>query len=231
MSIRLKLLAFIGLIVYLQACKKNNDAPVALNLADSLNVVNATTDTINFYLNGTRLNSNSNLYPAGSSGYYYVPTGQQVYQIKRIFNPTTDVVQTLINLPVQLDAHHYYSLFIAGETASQTFKTIDTLRADTAGGTCLVRFVNASPDAGNLDIAIGSASKFTSQGFGDASGFRLADTSSMAPVVLYQSGSSTPIATGVVPLLQGKSYTFFSRGKLNGTGASAINIGVTVNFN
>ena len=54
-----------GLITAFLSCKKNNDAPVVSTSIDSLNVVNATANTINLYLNGTRLNNNSNLYPSG----------------------------------------------------------------------------------------------------------------------------------------------------------------------
>ena len=105
------------------------------------------------------------------------------------------------------------------------------MKADTTQGTCMVRFVNASPGTGIYDLVVGSAAKFAGQGFGTASGFRLADTSSKALVALYPAGSSTPVVRGTVTLLQGKSYTMYTTGKLNGTGNSALGLAVMINYN
>src|SRR5579872_2712888 len=231
MNIRFLGLIFGVLIIGLSACKKNNDAPVVSTAIDSLNVVNATADTINYYLNGTRLNNNSNLYPSGSSGYYQVPAGSQAYQVKKIFNPANSVVQTLFNLSLPLDAHHYYSLFVAGETADQAFTTIDTLQQDTTTNQCYVRFVNASSDTGSLDFAVGDTLKFTNKAFKSSSGFVSVGVTAKKPIALYQSGSSTPLISTTYSLIAGQSYTFYARGKLSGTGNSALGISVTLNFN
>src|ERR1700741_233489 len=109
MHIKLLLLVLCIAVVSFSACQKNNDAPVVSTSIDSLNIINASPQAINFYLNGTRLNNNSNLGVGGSSGYYNVPSGQQTYQIKKAFDPTTSVVQTLFNLSVNLTPHRYYS--------------------------------------------------------------------------------------------------------------------------
>lgn len=230
MHIKLLLLIFCIAVISFSACQKNNDAPVVSTSIDSLNVINASAQAVNFYLNGTRLNNNSNLNIGGSSGYYTVPSGQQTYQIKKVFDPATSIVQTLFSLPVNLIPHHYYSLFIADDTSSHAFTTIDTLQADTVAGTCYVRFVNASPPSGSVSFSIGGVA-YNNQPFKSASGFRLVDTASLSPIMLYQPGSSTPVISGHYPLLQGLSYTFYTMGKPNGTGNSAYGIGVTVNFN
>ena len=180
MHIKLLLLVLCIAVVSFSACQKNNDAPVINTSIDSLNFVNASALPFNIYLNGSRLNNNSNLSIGGSSGYYTVPSGQQTYQVKKVFDPTGSVVQTLFSLPVSLVPHHYYSLFIADDTSSHAFTTIDTLQADTVAGTCYVRFVNASPAAGSVDFSIGGV-KYGNQAFKSASGFRLVDTSSLSP--------------------------------------------------
>jgi len=220
-----------GLITAFLSCKKNNDAPVVSTSIDSLNVVNATANTINLYLNGTRLNNNSNLYPSGSTGYYQVPGGQQAYQVKNIFNPATSVVQTLFSITLPLVPHHYYSLFVAGQTSAQAFTTLDTLQNDTVANQCYVRFVNASPTSGNFDFAVGDTLKFTNTAFKLASGFVSVGVSGLKPLVLYQSGSSTPLISATYSLIAGQSYTFYTQGNLNGTGSSALSLGVTVNIN
>lgn len=230
MNFKVSLLFFMVFVVAFAACKKNNNDAPTTKLTTVLNIVNASSDTINFYLNGTRLNSNSNLYPYITSGYISVLAGTQNYQIKKAFNTATSIVQPLFNISLELDTAANYSLFIAGETQAQAFRTIDSLRTDTASGTCLVRFVNASPDANKYDLVVGSTTKFSGKGFGTASSFLSADTGSLAPVVLYQAGTTTQVAGGTVALLQGKSYTIYTTGKLSGTGNSKLGLAVMVNY-
>ena len=230
MNTRLYVILFLAFLAGFSACKKRSDTALPAH-STLLNVVTASADSVNYYMNGTRLNNNSNLYPQTASGYVGVLAFAQNYQVKKVFNTAGVNIQQLFSLPLNLDTAHYYSLFIAGESASLAFKTIDSLKSDTIKGTCKVRFVNASPDAASFDLVAGSASTFAGQGFGTASGFRLADTSSVAHVALYPAGSSTPVVSGTVALLQGKSYTIYTTGKLNGTGSSALGLAVMINYN
>jgi len=230
MNTRLLILFFIAAITGLSACKKNNDVPTVTSTA-FLNIVNASPDTVNFYLNGTRLNNNSNLYPAGSSGYFNVTDGQQNYQVKKIFNPLTNSVQTLFTIPLKLDSAGDYSLFITDGTLANTFSTTDVLLAvpdSLAATNCYVRFVNASPGAGNLDMTVGDTVKFTNMPFKSASNFVLVGASGLKPISVYQTGSTTPIVSGHLAMIPGYSYTFYSYGKLNGTGNSAFSVGSNV---
>jgi hypothetical protein len=197
-------------------------------LADSLNVINASANTINIYLNGTRLNGNSSIYPAGSTGYYFVPSGKQAYQVKKAFNQAGSTVTTLFNLPLDLEPYNFYSLFITGATDSDAFILPDELVVDTALNKCQVRFVNASHAAGSLDFSIGGV-KYSNWAFGKGSDFAEVDTASLSPIMLYQAGAATPVIKGQYPLLPGYIYTFYAKGDPNGTGDAALGIGVTVN--
>jgi hypothetical protein len=229
MNTRLALFLFISVIIGLSACKKTDDTP-ATTLTTSLNLINASPDTVNFYLNGTRL-SKSNLYPAGSSGYFNVAYGQQNYQVKDIFDPTGSTVRTLFSKTLTLDTSKYYSFFIVDETAENAFLTNDNLQPDTTVNECFVRFVNASPDAGALDFAVGDTVKFSNVAFKTASEFKSVGVSSLKPINLYHAGSATPVISGHYGLLAGKSYTFYSLGKLTGTGNSVFSLGATLNYN
>ncbi|HZX59667.1 MAG TPA: hypothetical protein VFE54_13110, partial [Mucilaginibacter sp.] len=73
--------------------------------------------------------------------------------------------------------------------------------------------------------------KFTGKAFKSSSGFVSVGVSGKKPIVLYQSGSSTPLISTTYSLIAGQSYTFYTQGKLSGTGNSALSIGVTLNFN
>lgn len=199
-------------------------------------MTNASADTVNIYLNGTRLDNNSDLSPGVSSGYYNVPSGAQAFQIKKKFNPITSVVQPLFSITSPADGYHYHTLFVVDETQANAFFTADTLRflvdTGTISTTCYVRFVNASADAGNLDF-VANSTKFSNQVFKTGSGFKpvavSASTDTLATINVYHAGQTTPIISGHYSLLPGNAYTFWTQGKLNGTGNLTFSVNATIN--
>jgi hypothetical protein len=232
MNIRFLVLLMIAVVTGFTACKKTYDDAPKVTTQTSLDVVNAYTDTVNFYLNGTRLNNNSNLYPGISSGYYVlnIPAGEQNYQIKKMFNPASSTVQPLFSIPQPVDPYYYHSLFIAGPTVADAFFTQDALAGDTTvnDSTCYVRFVNASPDAGSLDFTVGDTVKFTSQAFKTASGYVTVGVNGKKAISVYHTGQSTPILSGVYNIGPGNIYTFYAKGSISGTGATAFGIGANL---
>jgi hypothetical protein len=232
MSIRLSALFIIISIIGLSACKKNSDAPVTFK--GGLNVTNVSIDTFNFYLNGTRKNSTASILPGFSTGYYPVPQGQQSCQIKKPFNTTTNTIQTLFSITIPADVYPYHSLFVTDESVNDAFSTVDKLDTTSKSDTCFIRFVNASPGSGGLDMAYGSATQFTNVQFKSASEFIFVNTVSGAaasgyiPVKIFTTGSTTPLVTDSVILVAGKSYTFYSQGK---PGTAGFSMGSTINSN
>lgn len=218
------------LIAGLSSCKKNNDAPAVPQLTTNLNLINASADTINFYLNGTRLNKNSNLYPVGSSGYFDVYYGTQNYQVKKIFSTLNNKVQPLFTKSLTLDTSTYYSLFIAGETEADAFLTTDDLQSDTLENTSLVRFVNASPDEGTFEVSIGDTLRFQDFSYKQQSDF-ISVASGNRVVKLFHSGSTVPVATLTVPMASEAILTLYAKGKATGKGNAALGIGSTQNGN
>lgn len=231
MIIRLLALLSIVFILGLSSCKKNNDAPVSTK-RDSLMMINASADTVNLYLNGTRLNNNSDLSPGIAAGYYSAPFGAQAFQVKKKFNPITSIVQPLFTVTYPADGHPYHSLFIVDETQANAFFTVDTLAFVVDSATCYVRFVNASTDAGNLDFTA-NGTKFSNQAFKTGSGFKqvAVSTSTDTPAVInvYHTGQTTPIIKESYQLISGQAYTFWTQGKLNGTGNLIFSLGAAVN--
>lgn len=221
MNIKLPFLLVAILAFGLASCKKT-DAPPAAVQTTNLNVTNASTDTLNYYLNGTRVNNASSIYPLGSSGYLGVAVGQQNYEFK---SPRSPVV--LMSLVLTLDTGKTYSLYVAGRSANLTFSTIDTLVADT-GNLATIRFVNASPDAGKLDVMVGDTVNFKGRAFKTSTVF-LPVIAGNKHIRIYQSGSVTPKIDETRMLIAGKVYTLFTKGSLKGTGAAALGTGIVVN--
>jgi hypothetical protein len=205
------------------ACNKGDDSvPASSKLTTTLNVVNTTTDTLNYYLNGSRVNTTSSLYPFGNTGYLAVKYDDQDYQFKRLGN-----ADVLFNISLALDTSKVYSLFVAGRAAEQTFTTLDTLTADTAGR-ARIRFVNASPDAGNLDVMIGDTVNFKVRAYKSASVF-LPVGVGIKHVRVFQSGSTLAISDTSRTLVAGRVYTLFAKGKLAGVGGAKFGTGLMVN--
>lgn len=205
------------------SCKKNDDVPsTASTLNTTLNVVSTIPDTLNFYVNGSRVNTASSLYPFGNTGYLTVSYSNQNYDFKRYRSTAV-----LFNLPLALDTGKIYSLFIAGRQATDTFTTIDTLKVDT-GRRALLRFVNASPGSGDLDITIGDTLKFKARAYKTTSVF-IPIGVGLKHIKVFQSGSKVAISDTTRAMLASTIYTLFAKGTLAGTGGGKFGTGMLVN--
>lgn len=220
MSTRLTVLFFIAVIA-LTSCK-NNDNVFPKNVSTYLNVVNASANNINFYVNGTRQNNASALTPGGQTFYIItIPAGAQNFQIKKDGSP-----DYLINIPLNLKDSVYHSLYIAGESIDKTLATIDTLRVDT--NKVQLRFVHTTPGAGIFDVKIGDTLKFHSA-FKTSSSF-LSVGSGLKEIKVYETGSTTAKIDTTIAMSPNKGYTIYTIGTINGTGSSKFRLGVALNF-
>jgi hypothetical protein len=222
MNIKLSLILVFAIATGISSCKKNDDIPADQdNRTANLNVINASADTLNYYINGTRINNNSSLYPLGSSGYIGVPVGEKTYQFKKAGNPNV-----LFTLPLKLDSGLVYSVFVAGQTDTEAFTAIDTLT--TVADKAVVRFVNASPDAGNLDAAVGDTVKFNTRAFKTTTVF-LPVGPGLKRIRIYQAGSSTALIDETRIMQAGRIYTLFTKGRSGGSGTAKFATGLITN--
>jgi hypothetical protein len=223
MNIKCSILFFAVVISGLLSCK-NNDSVIRPPLQTGLNVVNATADTLNFYINGTRQNGLSAIYPTGYLGLILIPSGQQNYQFKKAGSPNV-----LFSAPMSFTFNTLNSIYVTGESADKVFKTLDTLPIiDTFKFTTGVRFVNAAPDAGNLDIFIGDTVKIRSRTFKSSSIFLLTG-SGQKRIKVYLSGVATARLDTTMTFQSNIDYTLFAKGLLNGKGNAAFNVSRLIN--
>ena len=224
MKNRCLILVFIAAITGLYSCK-NNDEVLKKVVSTSINVVNASADTLNFFANGTRINNTSPIYPASFSYYLHALAGQQNYEIKKNNNPNV-----LFSLPLNLTDSVFYSLYVYGESAAKTFMTNDSpLLVPTGADTSLVRFVNASPDAGTLNVMVGDTVAFNASTFKSSSVFLPVGSSGLKEVRIYLAGSSTAKIDTTMNIQPNSTYTIFSKGLLNGKGNAAFGVGLVLN--
>ena len=245
MNIRIKAFTFIIAVAACWAsCKKNNDRPVFLPTTN-LRVINASTDTVNFYQNGTLVNTASNYFPGGTlSSLLIVKAGLQNYQVK-LAKPSAP--NALFTLPLTLDSGKTYSLYISSRSADGIFFTNDTASAPT-NNTAKLRFVNASPDGGSLTLAFVtsgtspvSTPQFSNIPYKTTTDFLNVTPSTTATpgttlavgaVILsvYQTGSDTKNAKkDTVTLSTGRIYTVVGYGTIGAGGNQAISTSLIVN--
>ena len=223
MNTRNSILVLLFALTGLYSCK-NNDEVFPVTGVAFFNVVNASTDTLNFYINGTRQNNASSLFPGGQSFYLPVPDGKQNYQFKKAggFN-------VLFSVPLNLSDSSNTSLYIYGETAGQAFTTNDVLLRDTSHlDTTQIRFVNISPDAGSLNVTVGDTLSFMSQAFKSSTAFKGVG-GGQKEVKITQAGAAAPLKDTTIVFQRGYIYTLFSKGLLNGKGNAAFAVGVIIN--
>jgi hypothetical protein len=235
MRVTYQTLFFIASVIALASCK-NNDNVFAPNISTGLTVVNAFADTLNFYLNGTRQNNNSNLFPDGSVINQIVPAGQQNYQFKKLGASTV-----LFSVPLNLADSTYNSLYVAGETADLTFHTFDNIPVPSnslTSDTAYVRFVDAAPNAGNLNVSImtvitgnvttADTIKFNNISFKSSSNFMPA-ISGQNEVKIYVGGSNVANVDTIISFVPNYIYTLYAKGTVNGKGNSVFDVGVLNN--
>jgi hypothetical protein len=187
-------------------------------------VVNASPDVLNFYLNGTRLNNTSSIYPAGQSFYITVPAGSEDYEFKKAGSSII-----LFRIPLNLKDTVNNSLYVINGSTGSTFSTIDSLYKDTIPTDTQIRFANASSDAGLLDVFVGDTVNFKSRAFKTSSVF-LKTGSGQKNVKIYQTGAAIPKVDTTITFEPGRIYTLFSKGLINGKGTAAFGVGIAINY-
>lgn len=235
MKIRVQASFLIALMVGLIACKKKYDDAPAIVHKVGLCVLNASLDTINVYLNGSRLNTTSAILPGYFTQYDSVPRGQQIYEVKKPFNISTSIVQNLFSIIIQ-DTSLRQTLFVTDGKAEDAFRTTDIFKTDTVkatqDSTCFIRLVNSSPGSGPLDMTFGSttiSSGIPFKGYSDFTVVNLykdASKTGVTALKIFNTGSGTPLYTDSVTLTLGTNYTIYTLGT---PGTAGFNIGFKPN--
>jgi len=220
------LIMVIALAVISCNANKYADIPKPAGNETSLNIANAGTDTLKFYVNGTLQNLNSYIYPGGASGYITIPDSVQSLNFKKAANKSNYNSNYLFSTPLRLNIPDStsHTLFVAGETTDKCFLVKDTTAS--ASGGALIRFVHASPNVPATDVSVGDSVSFKNRSFKSVSGY-VPISAGTKKLVVKQAGSSTSLLNNIaITVTPGYTYTLYLKGKVNGTGNSAIGFGL-----
>jgi hypothetical protein len=232
MNTRVFALLFFAVLTGLVSCK-DKDLPPVTPLNATLNVVNASADTIKFYINGTRQDNVSNLFVGGQTSYQYVISGTQNYK----FSKATGNFAPLFTTTLTLDTGQvYYSYFVAGPSADLSFLTVDPLAyadtlvqkqmlIDTLGAISALRFINASPNSGSLNVTvgIGDTLNYSNCAFKYVGAYR-AFNANAKEVKVFQNGSSAPLIDTTINFTGSNYYTLFTKGQPGGQGTARFSV-------
>lgn len=210
------------------ACTKGSDAPQKAPKTAGLNVINAVTDVnaVNFYLNGTRQNTNSAIFLGGTSGYNSFPLGEQTYQFKVDSPSRTLLAEVKLTLP---DSGALYTAVLTGQRSANNLTTIFTKDAFTdTGSRAHVRFIQASPGTQAYDVLVGDTLSFQNQSFKSVTSF-MSTGPGKKTVKVMAAGTSTVLFTTSVTVLSATYYTLFTYGQPGKTGKDALAASLILN--
>jgi hypothetical protein len=213
----------------LSSCAKkdiNNVPPKALA---GFSVIDACPDapTLDLYIGGQQVNL-SPIALGNYFNYFNVYAGKSAVVFYQS-GTTTLVAKDTVSLP----ANHVYTLFLANLKANPDFiLTTDSL-AKPASGTISVRLVNASPDAGAVDLVVKGASNKIIQNatYKTVSPFTAATVTATDSLQVRQAGTTTVLATVPASNLAGSAvYTVWLYGLANtAVAAQKLKAGIMLN--
>ena len=148
----------------------------------------------------------------------------------KVYNATTATNTPLLSKDIHFESGKYYTLFIADTASKMEIITLrDSTRAP-GNDSVRLRFVNMSPDAPALDLYIkGNTTPIaTNISYKNAGNFFSLKAANNAEFEIKATGQTTLLATSdATNLVNGKIYTIWNGGYINGNGAEGIRIRVT----
>jgi len=198
------------LSLMLSSCLKSNSSDVAPPTA-LVTVIQASPDEpgLDFYLNSSKINEIPIAYGTGLD-YFSAFAGDRT---ANFYNSGT-YGSPVATAPVTLEPNMAYSLFLENVPANPGILLLTDTLLKPANGKAAVRFVNLSPDAPAVDLAIqGGATITTNKLFKGYTSFIPLQAQSNFTFQVLKTGTSTVLATlSNVNLASGYLYTVMLEG-------------------
>lgn len=178
-----------------------------------LSMVNTspTLGTYNFYCDGTKLNTAAVPF-GGTTAYVNYTSGEHTAKF------TTETgSESLLTKSVSLAENGVYSLFLIERPEKLDALLIQDVMTVVSTEQAFIRFINLSPDAPVLDLAItGATDKIVSgKSYKGASDFQAISPATYSFDIRESSAGIVKTTLVAVTLTAGKYYTVISRGVLN----------------
>lgn len=192
------------------SCSKINDdyQPVEVS---GLNIIQAspTLELLDVFVDGQRANGSE--FEFGTKiGYLSAYSGSRTFNVTRRGSLTS-----LKSLQYTLKPKLGYSLFLVNALANVDYLMLEDNLEKPAAGKAKVRFINLSPDAGNLNLNVNGAATdvVTNKAFKESSDFIVIDAADNVTFNIKNT-SDNAVATSLSPFKveDGKIYTIYAKG-------------------
>lgn len=216
--------AIFALALFVSACKKdtqNTEITVA-----GLGFVHASpgTGALDFIVDGQKVNGKTFTY-TNDLGYFGAYPGSRLFGVTK-----KDSVRYLTTANVNLQSGVFYSAFIIDVLPTPKILLVqDDLKAPDAEK-AKVRFINLSPDAPALDLAINgqSTTLFNGKAFKDVSPFISIDPSENYTFEIRE-GASVTATLPATKIEKGKIYTLWAKGLKSTTDSTKFGLSILSN--
>ncbi|MGI4749948.1 MAG: DUF4397 domain-containing protein [Janthinobacterium lividum] len=207
-----------ALIVNLASCKTGETTDVPLGNAHLLLVNSApNSSAINFYWTGNKFNSVPLVY-GNTTGYQTLTSGIREVQVKA--NLTNKLLATS-TIHVKQDSSYSFFIYEANNAIS-TVMSEDDLSLPSVGN-AKIKLVNLSAGLSSADLIIANGPVLASSvSFGSIGTYAELKAGTYNFSLLVHGTTTTVLAIPNVRLDNGKIYTIWSGGAVNGSGTTAL---------
>lgn len=214
----------------LSSCvKSNNNNPNTNKPIAALSVIDASPDapSLDLYLNGAQVNANA-IVLGNYFNYFNAYAGKTTFTFDQAGTSTVSAQDTATLL-----ANTYYTLFLTNKIATPDYILLKDNLVKPASGAFSIRLVNASPDAGTIDLRDKTTGTplIIYEPYRAASNFTDVTINTTDTLQVVQSGTTTVLATvPVVKFVTSSVYTIWLYGLVNTTVTTQkLNAGIMQN--
>jgi hypothetical protein len=215
--------------VSLMSCSKNDGngaVPVIPSAFISISHASPSAPAYDFLANGTKVTQKA-LEFGKTLTYNRFWAGSRDFSITQ-----KDGTDTLVRSTMEIKKNRAYTIFISDIPAKVAFVLIDDDLSAPAADKAKIRFVNMSPDAGDLDLIVtGKATPlFTKTAFKGSTAFSAIDPGTEVNFEITESAGITALATlPKVKIEKGRIYTVWAKGLKGATDGTKLAASLIVN--
>jgi hypothetical protein len=207
---------FIFVTLFLSACSKKEEA---VSASPYLSVINTspTAGTFNVYLNDVQINTAALPFGGGIAYKQYNPGD---YRLKFT---TASAIESLLTKNITIANSSIYTFFLLDKGAKLDGLLVTDDFSGSATTKSYVRFINVSPDAPSLDVALtGKANLVTDKSYKAISGFMEVDPGTYTFDVKDHATGAVKATSESRVLVGGAHYTVLARGLMSETGTDNV---------
>lgn len=219
------ILSLLAVTLFFSACKKDWENSEPITVA-GIGFVHASpgTGAIDFIVDRQRANNKDFTYTK-DLGYYGAYPGTRLFGITK-----KDSIKYLATADVTLQSGLFYSAFVVDVLPSPKILVVQDDLTAPATGKAKIRFINLSPDAPALDLAVEgtSAALVAGKAYKEASAFISIDPSASYNFQIKESNAITATLPAT-KIEAGKIYTLWAKGLKSKTDSTKFGLGILTN--